>query len=139
MNPALFASGSDVWETPQAFFNELNNEFHFTLDACALPENAKCKLYFTPETDGLVQDWCGHTVFVNPPYGRKKALWVEKCYKESLKTNTNVVLLIPARTDTVYFHRFIYKTAKEIRFVKGRLKFGDSRNSAPFPSMVIIF
>ena len=93
----------------------------------------------TPETDGLTQDWSGHTVFVNPPYGRKIAGWVEKCYHESRKENTKVVLLMPARTDTGYFHRFIYKKAKEIRFIKGRLKFGNASNSAPFPSMIVIF
>jgi len=139
MNTVLFSSRDDIWSTPQAFFDKLNEEFHFSLDACALPENAKCKLYFTPQTDGLVQDWSGHTVFVNPPYGKKIAAWVEKCYRESRKENTKVVLLIPARTDTAYFHRFIYKIAMEIRFVKGRLKFGNAQNSAPFPSMVIIF
>ena len=139
MNKVLFSSANDVWETPQAFFDALDNEFGFTLDACALPENAKCDRYFTPQTDGLAQDWQGQTVFCNPPYGRKIATWVEKCYRESCKPETKVVLLIPARTDTSYFHWFIYKIAREIRFVKGRLKFGNSHNSAPFPSMVVIF
>lgn len=139
MNKVLFSSANDVWETPQAFFDALDNEFGFTLDACALPENAKCDRYFTPQTDGLVQDWQGQTVFCNPPYGRKIAAWVEKCYRESCKPETKVVLLIPARTDISYFHRFIYKIAREIRFVKGRLKFGNSPNGAPFPSMVVIF
>lgn len=138
MNKVLFSSQNDVWSTPQAFFDKLNEEFRFTLDACALPENAKCELYFTPETDGLVQDWGGHIVFCNPPYGKDIAVWVEKCYMESRKENTKVVMLLPARTDTVYFHRYIYKIA-EIRFVKDRLKFGNASNSAPFPSMVVIF
>lgn len=139
MNKVLFFSANDVWETPQAFFDALDNEFGFTLDACALPENAKCDRYFTPQTDGLAQDWQGQTVFCNPPYGRKIAAWVEKCYRESRKPETKVVLLIPSRTDTRYFHRFIYKIAREIRFVKGRLKSGNSHNSAPFPSMAVIF
>jgi len=108
MNSALFSSRCDEWATPQAFFDRLNEEFQFTLDACALPENAKCGLYFTPQDDGLIQDWGGHTVFCNPPYGRKIAIWVEKCWMESRKENTKVVMLIPARTDTVYFHRYIY-------------------------------
>ena len=138
INPVLFSSENNVWETPQAFFDKLNEEFRFTLDACALPENAKCRLYFTPQDDGLIQDWSGHTVFCNPPYGRKIAVWVEKCYLESRRDNTKVVMLLPARTDTVYFHRFIYQQS-EIRFVRGRLKFGNSLNSAPFPSMVVIF
>ncbi|MCL2650773.1 MAG: phage N-6-adenine-methyltransferase [Candidatus Azobacteroides sp.] len=139
MNKVLFSSQNNDWSTPQAFFDKLNEEFHFTLDACALPENAKCKLYFTPEMDGLSRSWSDHTAFVNPPYGKQIAAWVEKCYHESCKENTKVVLLIPARTDTVYFHRFIYKKAEEIRFIKGRLKFGNAKNSAPFPSMVVIY
>jgi len=139
MNTVLFSSKKDTWATPQVFFDTLNEEFRFTLDACALPENAKCRLFFTPEQDGLVQDWSGHTVFCNPPYGKKIAAWVEKCYLESRKENTKVIMLLPARTDTVCFHRFIYKIAKEIRFIKGRLKFGGAANSAPFPSMVVVF
>jgi site-specific DNA-methyltransferase (adenine-specific) len=139
MNPALYSSQNDLWATPQAFFDELNREFQFTLDACAIAENAKCRLYYTPEMNGLIQDWSNHVVFCNPPYGRKISLWVEKCYCESQQENTKVVMLIPARTDTGYFHRFIYKRATEIRFVKGRLKFGNVNNSAPFPSMVVIF
>ena len=138
MNKVLFSSQNDVWSTPQAFFDRLNEEFRFTLDACALPENAKCELYFTPVEDGLVQDWSGHIVFCNPPYGKDIAAWVEKCYMESRKENTKVVMLLPTRTDTVYFHRYIYGIA-EIRFVKGRLKFGNAKCSAPFPSMIVIF
>ena len=138
IHPVLFSSKNNVWETPQAFFDTLNNEFQFTLDACALPENAKCKLYFTPQEDGLVQDWSGHSVFCNPPYGREIAAWVEKCYMESRKGNTKVIMLLPARTDTVYFHEYIYRKA-EIRFIRGRLKFGKASNSAPFPSMVVIY
>ena len=139
MNSVLFSSKNEVWATPKAFFDLLNEEFQFTLDPCALPENAKCGLFFTEKEDGLIQDWSGHTVFCNPPYGRKIAAWVEKCFNEARKENTKVVLLIPARTDTTYFHQFIYKKAKEIRFVKGRLKFGNAPHGAPFPSMVIVF
>jgi len=138
MNSALFSSKNDDWSTPQEFFDILNEEFLFTLDACALSENAKCKLFFTPADDGLVQDWSGHTVFVNPPYGRKIAEWVKKCYYESCKENTKVVMLIPARTDTVYFHKYIYGKA-EIRFIKGRLKFGNALHGAPFPSMIVVY
>ena len=135
----LFSSKTDMWATPQDFYNKLNEEFKFTLDPCALKDNAKCNKYFTPEDDGLTKDWGGNIVFCNPPYGRDISKWVEKCYNESKKTNTTVVLLIPARTDTIYFHKFIYKKVKDIRFIKGRLKFGNSKNSAPFPSMVVIF
>ena len=135
----LFSSKNEVWATPQDFYDELNKEFNFTLDPCANSNNAKCNKYFTEEQDGLVQDWEGHVVFCNPPYGRKIYNWVKKCFNESKKPNTTVVMLIPARTDTKYFHEFIYHKAKEIRFIKGRLKFGNSENSAPFPSMIIVF
>ena len=134
----MFSSANEVWETPQDFFDKLNEEFHFNLDPCALPENAKCEKYFTPEQDGLIQDWGGYRVFCNPPYGRKLKTWVRKCYEEGQKPNTIVVMLIPARTDTSFFHDYIYHHA-EIRFVRGRLKFGGCDDPAPFPSMVVIF
>lgn len=135
----MFSSKTDLWATPQSFFNQLNTEFKFNLDPCATPENAKCKKFFTKEVDGLRQSWGGYNVFCNPPYGRELPQWVQKAYEESKKPNTTVVMLIPARTDTKYFHEYIYRKAKEIRFLKGRLKFGDSKNSAPFPSMVVVF
>lgn len=134
----MFSSANEVWGTPQDFFDKLNEEFHFDLDPCALPENAKCELFFTPDDDGLIQDWQGHRVFCNPPYGRKLGTWVRKCYEEGQKPNTLVVMLIPARTDTKFFHEYIYHHA-EIRFIRGRLKFGGCEDPAPFPSMVIIF
>lgn len=136
-NDLMFSSKSDEWSTPQDFFNKLNAEFHFTLDPCCSIENHKCEKYFTQSDDGLLQDWEGETVFVNPPYSNIAA-WVEKAWKEGRKENTTVVLLIPARTDTRYFHNYIYNKS-EIRFVKGRLKFGNSKNAAPFPSMVVIY
>ena len=139
MNSVLFSSASDVWATPQDLFDELNKEFGFNLDPCALPNNAKCEKYYTPEINGLSQCWGGYVVFCNPPYGRQIYDWVKKCYEESRKPGTTVVMLIPARTDTRYFHEFIYHKAKEIRFIKGRLKFGNAKNAAPFPSMIVIF
>ena len=135
----MFSSETDLWSTPQEFFNRLNNEFHFTLDPCSTHENAKCKKHYTIVEDGLKQSWGGNTVFCNPPYGRHIKDWVKKAYEEGKKENTTVVMLIPARTDTIYFHDYIYHNAKEIRFLKGRLKFGQSKNAAPFPSMVIVF
>ena len=134
----MFSSKTDMWSTPQKFYDELNKEFNFDLDPCATIDNAKCDLYFTEEENGLKQDWKGFTVFCNPPYGRVLREWVQKCYEESLKPNTKVIMLIPARTDTIYFHKYIYNIAT-IRFLKGRLKFGGCKNSAPFPSMVVIF
>lgn len=133
----MFSSKKMDWETPQDFFDKLNVEFHFTLDPCANEQNAKCKKFYTIEQDGLAQSWQGEIVFCNPPYGRELSKWVEKAYKESRKPNTIVVMLIPARTDTKYFHQYIYKKS-EIRFIKGRLKFGNSTNGAPFPSMVVV-
>lgn len=133
----MFSSKKMDWTTPQDFYEELNDEFHFTLDPAASKENAKCRMFFTEEDDGLSKDWGGQVVFCNPPYGRALPKWIEKCYKESQKPNTTVVMLIPARTDTRAFHSYIYHKA-EIRFIKGRLKFGDGANSAPFPSMVVI-
>ena len=135
----MFSSKTDLWSTPQDFFDELNKEFNFNLDPCSTHENAKCEKHFTLEEDGLSQDWQGYNVFCNPPYGKAIKEWVKKCNTESKKENTKVVMLIPARTDTSYFHDYIYGIAKEIRFIRGRLKFGNSKNSAPFPSMIVIF
>ena len=127
-----------MWATPQWLFDKLNEEFGFDLDPCATAENAKCEKYFTKEDDGLMQDWGGHSVFCNPPYGREISKWVKKCYEESLKPDTTVVLLIFSRTDTAYFHDYIYHKA-ELRFIRGRLRFNDEKNAAPFPSMLVIY
>lgn len=129
----MFSSRTDMWETPAAFFLALDAEFHFTVDVCAVPENAKCKVFYTPEQDGLVQNW-GGCCWCNPPYGREIGKWVKK----ATEAECTVVMLLPDRTDTAWFHDYIYGHA-EIRFVRGRLKFGNSKNSAPFPSMVVIF
>lgn len=134
-----FSSTSGDWSTPQEFFDELNEEFHFTLDPCADGLNHKCDKYYTKEQDGLKQDWSGEVVFCNPPYGRDVPKWVRKCIKEVYSGKCKcAVMLLPARTDTRWFHDYIYKRA-EIRFVKGRLKFGEQKQPAPFPSMVVIF
>lgn len=133
----MFSSKTDLWSTPQNFFDKLDEEFHFTLDVCALPENAKCEKFYTPEDDGLHQPWDG-VVWCNPPYGRQIGKWVYVGLLASLLRGSTVVMLLPARTDTKWFHDWIYGQA-EIRFVKGRLKFGESKNAAPFPSMVVVF
>ena len=137
-NAVLFSSKTDNWATPPELFKDLDNEFKFTLDPCASEENHKCAKYFTKEENGLLQDWGGQRVYCNPPYGRTVGNWVEKAAKESRKENTIVVMLLPARTDTKWFHEYIYGRAT-IRFIRGRLKFGGSKNSAPFPSMIVIF
>lgn len=135
MNEVLFSSKETIWETPQNFFDGLNNEFHFDIDVAALPENAKCRKFYTPADDGLNQPWIGN-VWCNPSYGRDIGDWVRKASESA--SGATVVMLIPARTDTKWFHKYIYNKA-EIRFIPGRLKFGGSKNSAPFPSMVVIF
>ncbi len=135
INQGLFTSNTDIWATPQDFFNKMNDEFHFELDVCATSENAKCEKYFTEETNGLEQEWTG-VCWMNPPYGRVIGDWMKKAYESSLKGAT-VVCLVPARTDTKWWHDYAMKG--EIRLIKGRLKFGDSQNSAPFPSAVVIF
>ncbi|WP_067738329.1 DNA N-6-adenine-methyltransferase [Novosphingobium naphthalenivorans] len=134
---ALYSSATDEWPTPFAFFADLNREFRFTLDPCATRQNAKCPRHFTKAEDGLVQDWGRETVFCNPPYGRAISAWVKKCH-QAAQAGATVVLLIPSRTDTRYFHDWIYGKA-ELRFVRGRLKFGDGKQSAPFPSLLAIF
>lgn len=135
-----FSSKTNDWSTPQDFFDKLNAEYGFNLDTCATSSNAKCEKYFTEEDDGLKQSWGGYKVFCNPPYGRELGKWVKKAYEEAMDQRTTIVMLIPARTDTKYFHQYIYlRQNVKIRFLKGRLKFGGSKNSAPFPSMLVIF
>lgn len=134
----MFSSQTDNWATPQDLFDRLNDEFQFTLDPCADAENHKCARFFTREQDGLAQSWEGETVFCNPPYGRELPKWIKKCHDEA--RHATVVMLIPARTDTRAFHDYIlYGEADEIRFVRGRLKFGGSKNAAPFPSAIVIY
>lgn len=143
MHDCMFSSGKDDWETPQKFFDELNEEFNFTLDPCCTHENAKCQKHYTIDENGLEQDWGGETVFCNPPYSKKggQDKWVRKCYEESKKPGTMVVALLPVRTDTQRFHDYILGKA-EIRFVRGRLYFevgGVGVGRAPFPNMVCIW
>ena len=114
----------------------MDAEFHFDVDVCATDENAKCKKYYTMQDDGLSKSWIG-AVWCNPPYGRAIGQWVRKAFVEAANGST-VVMLLPARTDTKWFHEYIYGRA-EIRFVRGRIKFGGSKNAAPFPSMIVIF
>lgn len=162
----MFSSNETRWATPPTLFRTLDTEFNFTLDPCAEAWNAKCTRYFTIDDDGLQQPWVGHSVFVNPPYNKPEnackpkcnkstckvrgfhlteripgiADWVEKAYQENKQHGIQVVLLLPARTDTKWFHKFIYGT-HEVRFIAGRVKFLSpigATNSAPFPSMVVV-
>lgn len=132
----LMSSNTDEWATPWELFNELDATFHFTLDVCATPENTKCYRFFTKEQDGLKQDWGGAVVWCNPPYGREIGKWVERCAKH----RGVAVMLVPARTDTRWWHEWIANNpCASVRYIKGRLKFGDSKNAAPFPSAIVIF
>lgn len=131
-----FSSQTDVWATPDDLFAELHAEFGFTLDVCALPSNAKCECYFTPEQDGLSQEWTG-VCWMNPPYGRHIGEWIGKALNSS-QSGATVVCLIPARTDTRWWHDLVTK-ASEVRFIKGRIHFGNAATPAPFPSAVVIF
>jgi len=132
----IFSSKRDDWETPRNLFLQLEELFGpFDLDPCATPENTKCKAFFTRKDNGLLKPWWGK-VFMNPPYGREIGKWISKAYNESQK-GCFVVCLLPARTDTSWFHKFCLKG--EILFLKGRLKFGASKNAAPFPSMIVVF
>ena len=135
-NNIHFKSESNEWETPQDLYNELDKQYGFTLDPCATPSNAKNDNFYTKEDDGLSQSWSGHVVFMNPPYGREIGKWIKKASEEK---SACVVCLIPARTDTKYWHEFIFPKAHKIMFIKGRLKFGGHTNSAPFPSAIVVF
>ena len=135
----MFSSKSKEWSTPQHFFDMLDNMFGpFTLDPCSNASNYKVAKHFTEKDGGLDQDWGGEVVFMNPPYGRGIKDWIQKAYEESRKKDTTVVALIPSRTDTRYWHDYVLKE-HELYFVKGRLKFGNGENSAPFPSAVAVF
>lgn len=129
-----FSSATDMHSTPQDFFDKLNTEFGFTLDVCATSENAKCERYYTKQDDGLSQPWSG-SVWMNPPYGREIWRWMKKA-NEAAKEGATVVCLVPARTDTKWWHEYVIQ--HEVRFIRGRLKFGGAKNSAPFPSAVVV-
>ena len=135
---ALYSNRTDERPTPRSFFNELNAEFKFTLDPCASKANTTCATFFTKKDDGLLQDWKDHRVFCNPPYGKTMRECAKKCYEAS-QEGALVVLLAHARTDTRWFHEWVYDKAHEIRFVRCRLRFGDGTQSAPFPFMVAVF
>lgn len=132
----MFSSKTDLWATPLDFFEKLNAVFRFETDVCALPENAKCPRFYTPEDNGLDQEWLG-SCWMNPPYGREIGAWVEKAFHSAKRNGATVVCLLPARVDTRWWHD--YCANGEVHFVKGRLKFGDCKDSAPFPSAVVVF
>lgn len=136
MTTGMTSSNTDEWASPQDLFDKLNATFHFTLDPCATPENAKCAKFYTKEQDGLKQDWGGAVIWCNPPYGREIGKWIQKCAEH----RGVAVMLIPARTDTRWWHSYIDKNPDaHVYFIKGRLKFGNAKNCAPFPSALVVF
>ena len=139
MNKVLYSSKTCEWSTPQDLFDELDAEFHFELDTCATSENAKCARFYTARDDGLASPWDANVCWCNPPYGRSVSAWVAKA-AQSANEGRTVVMLLPARTDTKWFHEYIYgRKDVEIRFLKGRVKFGGAKYNAPFPCMVVVF
>tara|TARA_R110000868_G_scaffold240016_1_gene494523 strand:+ start:61 stop:483 length:423 start_codon:yes stop_codon:yes gene_type:complete len=130
-----FSSATDLWSTPQDFFDKQDAIYGFTLDVCATAANAKCARYFTEADDGLAQPWQG-VCWMNPPYGRAIGLWMRKAHESHL-TGATVVCLVPSRTDTRWWHDYAMKG--QIEFIRGRLKFGNAKNSAPFPSALVVF
>lgn len=143
MNNVHFKSGNKEWETPSTVFVPLRKEFDIVLDVCATTENTKCKAFFDKKVNGLTSSWGivhdlgGKACWMNPPYGRGVDRWVKKAYDEALAGVTTVALL-PARTDTSWFHNYI-NGKHEVRFLRGRIKFVDAQSSAPFPSMIVVF
>lgn len=140
-----FSSKTPEWETPRDLFNRLDAEFRFDLDVCATPRNAKCELYFTEEVDGLKQGWAGHNCWMNPPYGREIGSWVAKAEEEAARGAT-VVCLLPARTDTRWWHSFVWDAKKhrprrgvKLRLLQGRVRFSGHKTGAPFPSCIVVF
>ena len=139
INQGLMTSNTDEWATPLDLFQELDREFGFTLDVCADDWNHKTEIYFDQEANGLEQDWTG-VCWMNPPYGRQIGSWLKKAYESSGGGGATVVCLVPARTDTAWWHDYAAKG--EIRFIRGRIKFvgrAGVKDAAPFPSAIVIF
>jgi phage N-6-adenine-methyltransferase len=124
------------WSTPQWLFNALNKEFGFTVDVCSTHENAKCAKHYTQEDSGLLKSWANEVCWMNPPYGDAIKEWMAKAHGAAAHEGATCVCLVPARTDTEWWHRYAMK--HEVRFLRGRLKFGDGENSAPFPSAIVV-
>jgi phage N-6-adenine-methyltransferase len=130
----MFSSKTDLWETPQEIFDKLNSVFSFKTDVCAIPENAKCQKYFTPEDNGLEQEWT-ESCWMNPPYGREIKKWVKKAYESAKINGATVVCLLPSRTETLWWQKFCAEG--EVHFLRGRLRFSGQKNCAPFPSAIV--
>lgn len=141
VSKTMYSSASVEWATPQDLFDRLNAKYRFTLDVCATTENAKCSRYFTPEQNGLEQEWGVDRVWCNPPYGRNIGDWVRRCSGAGFEVRQRpelAVMLLPARTDTRWWHDFVIPYGR-VEFIRGRLKFGGAKNAAPFPSAIVVF
>lgn len=137
MNPVHYSSAKGDWETPWDIFNPIDANYHFTLDVCASQNNAKCERYFTKETNGLEQSWANEVCWMNPPYGRQIVPWVKKA-SEEVQRGAIIVALLPARTDTKWFHDYVLPFAK-VQFLKGRIIFVGASHGAPFPSILAFY
>jgi site-specific DNA-methyltransferase (adenine-specific) len=140
-NPDMLPSKSNDWETPQPLFDYLDSAYHFTLDACATPGNAKCKRFYTQEDDGLSKSWTGETVWINPPYSGRGTLedWVKKAAAQTEShPSTIVVGLLPVRTSNAWFRDYVYRCA-QLSYIIQRIRFGGADNVAPFPSMIAVW
>lgn len=142
LNSGLFTSNNPAYETPKELFDKYDNIYHFTLDACADSKNTLVSKYYDKTTDCRIQDWSGEVVWMNPPYGREIGSFIKKAYEENKNHSVKTVMLLPARTDTEWFHKYIYrKKCAKITFLKGRLHFCQNgipdKNGAPFPSMIV--
>ena len=138
LSKAMVSSKSNEWETPVALFDDLDSEFHFTLDPCATKDNAKCSRFYTQKENGLKQSWADEIVFMNPPYGGNTGKWVEKAWYES-QNGAVIVCLLVSSTDRSYWHDYIFPYAKQIRWLRGRITFGEAQSTAPFASAIVIF
>jgi len=136
LTAGMLSSERDNWETPPEIFQQCDAEFRFDLDVCATPDNAKCERYYTPEMDGLAQEWRGRC-WMNPPYGREIGRWMKKAYEAAQTTADVVVCLVPARTDTAWWHEWAMRG--EVRFLRKRVRFVGAPSSAPFPSALVVF
>ena len=139
LNEGMFSSNDQKWSTPQDLFDKLNSVFNFDIDLAAADDTAKCEKYYTEEDDAFQYEWNEKNAYINPPYGRYQIKWIERASEQSKKYNNTIVMLIPARPDTKAWQNVIFKSASTICFIKGRLKFSDRRDSAPFPSALIVF
>ena len=134
----LFTSLKDSWETPDALYDTLDEEFHFCCDVCANPDNARHPCFFSKDNSCLEAQWPRGCCWMNPPYGRDIGTFLQKAVTESKKGST-VVCLLPSRTDTVWWHTYVKDVASEVRFIKGRLRFKGARYAAPFPSVIVVY